>query len=207
MGIKRGARLRAFLAILSAFSGSDGLGPQDLDHKEFRAMWKEIAAIGRLIEARSWKRDGPADRQSGNPGPSGNPAERIALRSGGKPNPNSASARANSDSLKPGWTCTPEFFRWVSTLSAKEVKERRLLRGGRGVEGVEAEAAAAALAESRRRPATWAGFRPVILRSTSTIVSVYSKEGLYGRRRKRRRQKKKSNKRRRRRIRRKVNKK
>lgn len=55
------------------------------------------------------------------------------------------------------------------TLSASELKERRLLRGGCGVEGVDA----AARAESRRRPARWAGFRPPILRSTSTIVVMY----------------------------------
>lgn len=52
------------------------------------------------------------------------------------------------------------------TLSASELNERRLLRGGWGVEGVDA----AARAESRRRPARWAGFKPPILRSTSTIV-------------------------------------
>ena len=105
-------------------------------------------------------------RQSGKPGPTGSPAERTARRSGGNAKPNSASERANSASERPGWTWIPEFRRWVKTLSAREEKERRPLRAGS-----EAVAdGAAARAESRRRPATWAGFRPVILRSTSTIV-------------------------------------
>lgn len=52
------------------------------------------------------------------------------------------------------------------TLSAREANETRPLRTGSDV----APEDAAARAESRRRPATWAGFRPVILRSTSTIV-------------------------------------
>ena len=56
------------------------------------------------------------------------------------------------------------------TLSVRVVKEKRLFRAGRGVEGV---GAAAARAERRRRPATWAGFRPVILRSTSTMVMFF----------------------------------
>ena len=105
-------------------------------------------------------------RQSGNPGPTGSPAERTARRSGGNAKPNSASERANSASERPGWTWIPEFRRWVKTLSAREENERRPFRAGS-----EAVAdGAAARAESRRRPATWAGLRPVILRSTSTIV-------------------------------------
>lgn len=156
-----------FRAILRAFSGSDGLGPQDFDHSALRAMWNEIAAIGRFMEARRWSRAEPPERQSGKPGPTGKPAERTALRSGGKGKPNSASARANSASDKPVWTWIPEFLRWVMTLSAREVKERRPVRTGRVEEG---GGAAAARAERRRRPAIWAGFRPVILRSTSTIV-------------------------------------
>ncbi|KVH92529.1 hypothetical protein Ccrd_005433 [Cynara cardunculus var. scolymus] len=108
-----------------------------------------MAAIGRSRVARSCCRADPAERQSGKPGPTGKPAERRALRSGGNANPNSASALANSLSDNPCWTCTPEFLRWVKTLSAREVKEMRLLRAGSGVEGDEA----AALAERRRRPA------------------------------------------------------
>lgn len=105
-------------------------------------------------------------RQSGKPGPTGSPAERTARRSGGNAKPNSASERANSASERPGWTWIPEFRRWVKTLSAREENERRPFRAGS-----EAVAdGAAARAESRRRPATWAGLRPVILRSTSTIV-------------------------------------
>ena len=105
-------------------------------------------------------------RQSGKPGPTGSPAERTARRSGGNAKPNSASERANSASERPGWTWIPEFRRWVKTLSAREENERRPFRAGS-----EAVAdGAAARAERRRRPATWAGFRPVILRSTSTIV-------------------------------------
>ena len=165
MGIKRGALLSEFLATRKAFSGSDGLGPQDFDHKVFRAIWKQIAAIGRSREARRWRR-APAERQSGNPGPTGRPAERTARRSGGKAKPNSASDRANSDSVRPGWTWMPELRKWVITLSANEEKERRLLRGGSEV----VVDGAAARAERRRKPAIWAGFRPVILRSTSTIV-------------------------------------
>ncbi|MFS7962761.1 hypothetical protein Hanom_Chr09g00847111 [Helianthus anomalus] len=99
------------------------------------------------------------------PGPTGNPAERMALRSGGNANPNSASALANSLSDNPGWTSIPEFFKWVKTLLDKDVKERRLLRGGSGVDGDDV----AALAERRRRSARCAGFRPVVLLSTSTI--------------------------------------
>ncbi|KAF5791730.1 hypothetical protein HanXRQr2_Chr09g0398111 [Helianthus annuus] len=48
------------------------------------------------------------------------------------------------------------------------VKEMRLLRAGSGVEGDDA----AALAERRRRPARCAGFKPLILRSTSTILLI-----------------------------------
>lgn len=103
MGIKSGARLREVLAILSAFSGSEGREPHDLDQSEFLAIWKEIAAIGRLMRALRWRR-APGERQSGNPGPTGRPAWRTALRSGGKANPNSASERANSESFNPGWT-------------------------------------------------------------------------------------------------------
>lgn len=169
MGIKRGALFKAFLATRNAFSGSDGLGPHDLDQRVFRAIWNEIAAIGRSSEAlRCWR--APAARQSGNPGPTGKPADRTALRSGGNANPNSASARANSDSDKPGWTWIPELLRWVIRFSAKEEYERRPFLTGRDglvFEGVVGPAAARA--DRRRRPATWAGFRPVILRSTSTI--------------------------------------
>lgn len=105
-------------------------------------------------------------RQSGNPGPTGSPAERTARRSGGNAKPNSASERANSASERPGWTWIPEFRRWVKTLSAREENERRPFRAGSDA----VADGAAARAERRRRPATWAGFRPVILRSTSTIV-------------------------------------
>ena len=105
-------------------------------------------------------------RQSGNPGPTGSPAERTARRSGGNAKPNSASERANSASERPGWTWMPEFRRWVKTLSAREENERRPFRAGSDA----VADGAAARAERRRRPATWAGFRPVILRSTSTIV-------------------------------------
>lgn len=103
MGIKSGALFNAFRATRKAFSGSDGLGPQDLDQSVFRAIWKDIAAIGRSSEARRWSR-APAARQAGKPGPTGKPAERTARRSGGKTNPNSASARANSASESPGCT-------------------------------------------------------------------------------------------------------
>lgn len=124
--------------------------------------------MGRSSEARSWIREGPTERQFGNPGPTGKAAERTALRSGGKEKPNSASAKANSEGDKPGWSRILEFLRWVMSLSAREVKEKRLLlRGGREVEEV---VVAAALAERRRSPAAWDGVRPVILRSTSTIV-------------------------------------
>lgn len=51
------------------------------------------------------------------------------------------------------------------TLSTREENETTPLRGGR--DDAETEAARA---DRRRRPAAWAGFRPVILRSTSTIV-------------------------------------
>ena len=105
-------------------------------------------------------------RQSGKPGPTGRPAERTARRSGGNAKPNSASERANSASERPGWTWMPEFRRWVKTLSAREENERRPFRAGSDA----VADGAAARAERRRRPATWAGFRPVILRSTSTIV-------------------------------------
>lgn len=105
-------------------------------------------------------------RQSGKPGPTGSPAERTARRSGGNAKPNSASERANSASERPGWTWMPEFRRWVKTLSAREENERRPFRAGSDA----VADGAAARAERRRRPATWAGFRPVILRSTSTIV-------------------------------------
>lgn len=105
-------------------------------------------------------------RQSGKPGPTGSPAERTARRSGGNAKPNSASERANSASERPGWTWIPEFRRWVKTLSAREENERRPFRAGSDA----VADGAAARAERRRRPATWAGFRPVILRSTSTIV-------------------------------------
>lgn len=166
MGIKSGARLIWFRAILRAFSGSEGRGPHDLDQRVLREMWKEIAARGRLIWERRWRREGElaAARQSGKPGPRGKPAERTALRSGGKEKPNSASARANSASVKPGWTWMLEDLRWVMSLVAREVKERREVEveGGVGAE--------AARAERRRRPAMWAGFRPVILRSTSTMA-------------------------------------
>ncbi|MFS7947478.1 hypothetical protein Hanom_Chr06g00548751 [Helianthus anomalus] len=124
-----------------------------------------MEAIGSSSVARSCCRADPVDRQSGKPGPTGNPAERMALRSGGNAKPNSASALANSLSDNPGWTWIPEFFKWVKTLLDKDVKEMRLLRGGSGVDGDDV----AALAERRRRPARCAGFRPVILLSTSTI--------------------------------------
>lgn len=130
--------------------------------------------MGRSKDDLRWSREVPAARQSGKPGPIGKPAESIALRSGGKAKPNSASARANSESERPGWTWTPDCLRWVITLSAREVKERRLLRAGSGVDGVEA----AALAERRRSPATWPGFSPVILRSTSTIVLKFDDTSL-----------------------------
>lgn len=58
--------------------------------------------MGKLSEARSCSRAEPVERQSGKPGPIGNPAERIALRSGGKAKLNSASALANSGSDNPG---------------------------------------------------------------------------------------------------------
>lgn len=167
MGIKTGARLSKFLAILNAFSGSAGLWPQEQDQSVFFAIWKEIAAIGKSRDDRRWSR-APGERQSGKPGPTGRPAESTARRSGGKEKQNSASARANSASERPGWTWTPEFLRWVRTLSAREEKERRLLRRG-------AEEVAAARAERRRRPAMWAGLRVDILRSTSTIIE---EEGL-----------------------------
>lgn len=83
-----------------------------------------------MSEARSWSRAEPVERQSGKPGPTGKPAERMALRSGGKAKLNSASALANSGSDSPGKTWAPEFFKWLMTLSARELKERRLLRGG-----------------------------------------------------------------------------
>lgn len=149
MGIRTGALLRAFLAILNAFSWSEGRAPHDFNHRESRATWNDIAATGKSMEARSRWRVEPDDRQSGNPGPSGRPAARIALRSGGKANPNSASALANSTSDKPLFTWTPEFFRCAMTFPATELKSRRLCREGTGVEGAEA----AALAERRRRPA------------------------------------------------------
>ena len=50
------------------------------------------------------------------------------------------------------------------TLAVRDEKERTLLRAEEEV------AVEAARAERRRRPAMWAGFRPAILRSTSTIV-------------------------------------
>ena len=56
------------------------------------------------------------------------------------------------------------------TLSARVLKESRLFLAGRGADG---GGAAEARAERRRRPATWAGFRPVILRSTSTMVIFF----------------------------------
>lgn len=71
----------------------------------------------------------------------------------------------------------PELRKWVITLSASEEKERRLLRGGSEV----VVDGAAARAERRRKPAIWAGLRPVILRSTSTIVvqfGIKSRNGL-----------------------------
>lgn len=155
MGIRSGALFKAVRATRKAFSGSDGLGPQDLDQRVFRAIWNEIAAIGRSSEALRWRR-APAARQSGKPGPTGNPAERMALRSGGNANPNSTSARANSDSDRPGWTWIPELLRWDVTFSAKEENERRPFRIGRVVavaveDGVGGPAAARA--ERRRRPA------------------------------------------------------
>ena len=56
------------------------------------------------------------------------------------------------------------------TLSTSEENETRPFRTGSDDEA-EAEAGTdAARADRRRRPAMWAGFRPVILRSTSTIV-------------------------------------
>ncbi|CAI0553620.1 unnamed protein product [Linum tenue] len=129
--------------------------------------------MGRSSEARRWRR-APWERQSGNPGPTGSPAERTARRSGGKEKPNSASARANSGSDRPGWTWIPELRRWVMTLSAREEKERRPLRTGRGTPELAVEEAAAR-AERRRSPAMWAGLRPVIRRSTSTIVESVGK--------------------------------
>lgn len=87
-------------------------------------------------------------RQSGNPAPTGKPAVSIALRSGGKMKPNSASKRANSGSERPGWTCIPELRRLVMILSAIGENERRPLRAV--VVAVEMEAARA---ESLLRPA------------------------------------------------------
>ncbi|MFS8034642.1 hypothetical protein Hanom_Chr17g01583511 [Helianthus anomalus] len=89
----------------------------------------------------------------------------MALRSGGNVNPNSPSALANSLSDNSGWTWIPEFFEWVKTFFDKDLKERRLLRGGSGVDGDDVTA----LAERWRRPAWCAEFRPVILLSTSNI--------------------------------------
>lgn len=101
MGIKGGARLISFLAILRAFSGLSGLNPKDLDQRELRAMLSDTAATGKSMEERRWRRAEP-ERQSGKPGPTGRPDARMALRSGGNAKPNSASARANSASDKPG---------------------------------------------------------------------------------------------------------
>lgn len=89
------------------------------------------------------------DRQSGNPGPTGMPAARIARRSGGKTKLNSASARANSASERPGWTSTPELWSWVMTLSTTEENENKPLRS----EEEEDEEDEAARADKRRRPA------------------------------------------------------
>lgn len=171
MGISNGALFSAFLATRSAFSGSVGRGPQDLDQTAFLAIWKEIAAIGRSSEARRWSL-APPDRQSGKPGPTGMPAARTARRSGGKTNPNSASARANSASERPCCTSMPEFRSWVITLSTTEENETTPFRTGTGSDDDEEEDEAAR-ADNRRRPAMWAGFRPAILRSTSTIVVLY----------------------------------
>lgn len=118
------------------------------------------------MRARRWRR-APEERQSGKPGPRGRPAWRTALRSGGKANPNSASERANSGSVNPGWTWIPEDLRWVMRLEAREGRERR---EGIGVGG-DGDGPEAARADRRRSPAKWAGLKPVILRSTSTIVA------------------------------------
>uniref|UniRef100_A0A2N9EK67 Uncharacterized protein n=1 Tax=Fagus sylvatica TaxID=28930 RepID=A0A2N9EK67_FAGSY len=45
------AKPGAFRATRKAFSGSEGLGPQDLDQSVLRAIWNEIATIGKSREA------------------------------------------------------------------------------------------------------------------------------------------------------------
>lgn len=166
-------------AVRRAVSGEEGRGPQDLDQRVFLEMWKEVEARGREIWERRRRREGElaGARQSGKPGPRGRPEERTARRSGGKAKPNSASARANSASERPGSTWTPEDLRWAMRLSAREAKETEEGEGreveeeigGCGGKG----AAFAARAERRRRPAMCAGFKPVILRSTSTMAMLY----------------------------------
>lgn len=151
IGIRIGALFRAFLATRIAFSGSDGLGPHDLTHIAFLAIWSETAATGRSSVARRGSRDPAAARQSGNPAPTGRPAARMARRSGGNAKPKSASVRANSASERPGWTGMPELRRWVMTLLARDENENRPLRSVEAVAvAVETEAARA---ERRRRPA------------------------------------------------------
>lgn len=149
MGIKSGARLREVRAILRAFSGFEGRGPHDLDQSEVLAICRDMAAMGRLMRALRWAR-ALGDRQSGKPGPRGRPVWRTALRSGGKVNPNSASARANSGSDNPGWSSVPEDWSRVMSLEAREERE---IREGRGVGGVGPLGPDAARAERRRSPA------------------------------------------------------
>ena len=122
--------------------------------------------------ARRWRR-APGERQSGKPAPTGNPAARTARRSGGKENENSASALANSASVRPGWTWILEVCKCEITWWARDEKDTRLFLT-LGVVGAEARA------ERRRRPAACDGRRPVILRSTSTIFYFGKGSESYG---------------------------
>lgn len=169
--MRSGALLRAARARRRAVSGSEGRGPQDLGQKELRAIWRQMAAVGMSREERRWRW---RERQSGKPGPTGRPEDRTARRSGGKAKLNSASTRANSASERPGLTGMPELRRWQMTFSEMEEKERRPSRMGSEAAAV---VAVAARAERRRSPATWAGFRPAIRRSTSTMVVVVEERG------------------------------
>ena len=83
----------------------------------------------------------------------------------------SESERANSAAWL-AWSCIPELRRWVMTFSESAENEWRLLR----LRTVDAADTEAARARSRLRPAAWAGFGPVGLRSTSTILFVKIKD-------------------------------
>ncbi|KAK9092691.1 hypothetical protein Syun_027602 [Stephania yunnanensis] len=115
---------------------------------------------GDVEGGRSWRREAVGARQSGKPGETGRPAESTARRSGRKGKPNSASAQADSEPERPGRTGME-----VAEVGDVTAPNSQCIWKSRDVTGDDFVAAAeAAPAERRRRPATWASVRLVILR-------------------------------------------